>query len=367
MPVKSKKYKTGYVYNLENKDFIVSKNNCIVVHRLSNTTDYSIGSIHDSNHYGLFKIIENPANNPGKRVIEFIKTGSRLIVKTTEIKTGMIKDPDIWKVLIGKEYETNTSGKLVITSLHSKENGIYRFNVKFSSGYETHASINKILAGKVSDHSKFRDPEEKQIFTSNTSGDFEIIKFIGKKHHDKLYKIRFLDSGYEKNAYLANIYKGEVKDDSRSDIIKSPTRFQDAYLLNISSTHNWKRDANKISVAGIGYLGETYYDFMKNDPALYDKLYKRWKAMINRCYNSKSSSYNKYGKLGISVDKRWHNLSNYLNDVTKLPSFNRDDVITGKLQLDKDKLQKNKPISEKIYSKDTCIWLTIKENNSHNI
>ena len=368
MAVKSEKHKTGYVYNLTANDFMIRKNGCIVLHKPSRNNDYSVGSIHESNHCGLFKIIPPIDRHiSGKVSIEFLSTGSKLTVTQCAVKNGLIKDPDIWKVLIGKIYKTNTSGKLQIISLHSKVNGMYRFNVRFlDSGYETDAAINKILIGKVADHSKFRSPEPGEIFTSNQYGEFVIVKYIGKIAHDREYKIRFLNTGYERNAALSNIYHGEVKDPT-GYVEKSPNKLQEERRKNTFSMHKWKRDPYKITVCGVGYLGETYYDFMMNDSTLYEKLYKRWRLMLRRCYNENDSGYHNYGEIGISVDKRWYNLSNYLNDVVTLPGFDRDMVVTGELQLDKDKLQKDRDPSEKVYSKDTCCWLTTKENNSFNM
>lgn len=89
--------------------------------------------------------------------------------------------------------------------------------------------------------------------------------------------------------------------------------------------------------------------------------------MIGRCYDPSDYNYRMYGKLGLTVDKKWFSLSNYIKDVKKLDGFNRDKVVSGQLQLDKDKLQIGKLKHEKVYSNDTCCWLTPKENNPYNI
>ena len=48
------------IYALENPtDIFVNRHGCIVMHRLYDKTDMSIGSIHMSNNCGLFKIISD--------------------------------------------------------------------------------------------------------------------------------------------------------------------------------------------------------------------------------------------------------------------------------------------------------------------
>ena len=85
--------------------------------------------------------------------------------------------------------------------------------------------------------------------------------------------------------------------------------------------------------------------------------------MLSRCYDTKNNHYKIYGKLGVSVDKSWHCYTNFYIDAQKLSGYNREEVINGKLTLDKDMLQKNIDKSDMKYSKKTCCWLTISEQN----
>lgn len=41
------------------------------------------------------------------------------------------------------------------------------------------------------------------------------------------------------------------------------------------------------------------------------KIYNNWKAMMERCYNKKHTSYKDYGGRGITVCKDWHNILNF--------------------------------------------------------
>jgi len=75
-------------------------------------------------------------------------------------------------------------------------------------------------------------------------------------------------------------------------------------------------------------------------------LYKRWKAMMYRCYNPSSDGFNYYGNRGIKVCKRWHIFDNYVDDV--MPTFSKG------LTLDR----KN---NNKGYNAINCRWATRKE------
>lgn len=47
--------------------------------------------------------------------------------------------------------------------------------------------------------------------------------------------------------------------------------------------------------------------------------YKTWASMMARCEWSKSSSFDRYGARGIRVCDRWHNFTNFLEDMGKRP------------------------------------------------
>lgn len=79
-----------------------------------------------------------------------------------------------------------------------------------------------------------------------------------------------------------------------------------------------------------------------------NKLYFVWASMMDRCYNDKFSDYHNYGGRGIKVDDRWHDVSNFVNDMQQ--GYNNG------LQLDRINNNMN-------YSKDNCRWVTRKENN----
>lgn len=71
------------------------------------------------------------------------------------------------------------------------------------------------------------------------------------------------------------------------------------------------------------------------------KTYKSWHSMIQRCNNTNDTSYENYGKRGITVSESWLKFENFLNDMGEKPN---DDY-----QI--DRIDNNKG-----YSKDNCKW-----------
>lgn len=153
-----------------------------------------------------------------------------------------------------------------------------------------------------------------------------MLRRVGTKNKQPLYKIKFI-----KTNYITKVVKSQIKDRE-------------------------VRDRFKPTIAGVGYLGEQVEEYNR-------KLYKTWSNMINRCYKKSHNSYYLYGKKGITVEKSWHNYNNFYYEAKELEGWNRNKFKNGKIFLDKDKKQFNIPISERIYSKKTCCWLSRKEQN----
>ena len=80
------------------------------------------------------------------------------------------------------------------------------------------------------------------------------------------------------------------------------------------------------------------------------RIYKIWSNMLDRCYRQKSTSYIRYGALGITVCKRWHRFENFYSDM-------------------KDGYEKHLTIERKNskgnYNKLNCKWATYKEQNQN--
>lgn len=81
--------------------------------------------------------------------------------------------------------------------------------------------------------------------------------------------------------------------------------------------------------------------------------------MMQRCYQSTSGSYNRYGELGITVSEEWHDLNNFIETIDQVDGFDLDKIVNGELQIDKDiKYEGNK-----VYSKGNCTFVSPSENS----
>ena len=80
--------------------------------------------------------------------------------------------------------------------------------------------------------------------------------------------------------------------------------------------------------------------------------------MINRCYNPNNKRYNP----NVSVTERWLIFENFYHDCTNIDGFDATLVETGELVLDKDAKQRFQ--NKKIYSAETCQWISKAENIS---
>lgn len=173
------------------------------------------------------------------------------------------------------------------------------------------------------------------IFSSNNNGNLKILNkvkcSINSKGYSEIknsdrYITEFIDTGYVSDFSSNAIRKGRVKD-------------------------KFYR-----SVANIGFIGSdikiTYHL----------NYYKSWNDMINRCYNPNDEDYYAYGNIGIIVDQRWFNFTNFLNDIKFLPGFQNKLKYPSEYQLDKDYLQLYIPKNKRIYSPQTCIWISKYDN-----
>lgn len=180
---------------------------------------------------------------------------------------------------------------------------------------------------------------ERLTINSKNYGKLRLVDYY-RKNGDIYFIGKFIKTGYvNRNIHYSQIKTGNIKD------MMYP------------------------KISGIGYLGEDFHEVVK-DIELHKILYSKWTNMINRCYNKKSANYANYGNLGVRVSKRWYQYSNFFEDAQKLDGYDRNKIINGDLSLDKDKYQISKNKCDVVYSKNTCCWLSVKEQNSlvnHNV
>lgn len=158
---------------------------------------------------------------------------------------------------------------------------------------------------------KIKNLIEGKIFKSNNCGNFKVLEYNGTFN----VIIEFLQTGYIYTTSYSNIKKGSV---------------HDPYYP---------------SVYNIGYFGIGKYK-SRPDGGKQTVCYKRWKEIINRCYNPKCSGYNRYGGRGIKISNEWKNFQNFAE-------WWEENCINENFCLDKDILIKN----NKIYSSETCCFV----------
>ncbi len=234
-----------------------------------------------------------------------------------------------------------------------------------------------------------------QIYKSKSCGKYELVERVKSKIATPRWKVRFLDTGYETEAYTNNIRTGgildktllnplgryqigqvlETKDNDKVEILdiqrlkKDNSNKTRTYLtvkfLNTGYTtktlpeniHNGHlKDFLKPSVMNVGMLGY----LPEFEGRLKDQQeYKLWESILNRCYQEsyefKNKSYEK-----AEICERWKRFDYFYKDLPlvegykdwkeyKLHNKNKKNIY----EFDKD----TKVLGNKIYSLETCRFL----------
>ncbi len=211
-----------------------------------------------------------------------------------------------YHLLVGCIMDSNSCGKFEVLELLPQKNP-RKYRIRFlNTGYEKEYTPRQIITGSVMDESLILSLEVGGVLPSNLCGDFEVVEKIARNR----YKVRFLLTGTEIVAYLSNLLKWQIKD---------------PYFPMIYN---------------VGYLGES---------KMHKPSYSVWSGFLGRCYSHDNRGYSTYGEAGVSVCSEWHNYSNFKEWYLE----NK----TGDFELDKDLLCEYKGITPKVYSKDTCCFL----------
>lgn len=162
-----------------------------------------------------------------------------------------------------------------------------------------------------------KDRYEGKIFNTNTSGKLKVLEY----RNNRDCTVEFIDTGNIINGVqLVKIVRGEIKDRMR------PTLY------------------------GVGFIGNGEY----KSCGIHLRCYQTWSGMIGRCYNKNSVNYERYGGAGVRVCEEWHNYQNFAQwYFCNIPSED------GSYQVDKD--MKGREL--KLYSPESCLFVTIQENN----
>lgn len=165
-------------------------------------------------------------------------------------------------------------------------------------------------------------------FTNIRGYSFKVIARCDYKNSNgqALFKVKFSLTNYETAATKQLILNGSVRDRFAKECV------------------------------GVGYYGNASSTGKNKTASI------RWAHMLARCYDKSSKDYSSYGGKGVTVTESWHCFANFLRDLPELPGYNEEDFQTGKLSLDKDILQQGVPTAKKVYSKETCVLVTLAEN-----
>lgn len=176
------------------------------------------------------------------------------------------------------------------------------------------------------------------VWNSNNCGDFTIVAKTSRHRVDK--------RGYkEYKYYLCQFKDGTIVETKTSEIKLGKVR-----------------NPNHPSICDIGYLGIGFWEFYINQKPT--REYTIFHGIINRCYNPKSTNYENYGGLGITLDNELHNFQKFCNMLTTLPNYDKWKNGEDKWEIDKDVLCEKFGITPKIYSSNTCQFILQEDNMS---
>ena len=200
--------------------------------------------------------------------------------------------------------------------------------IKFiNTGNEKTVRLEHVRSGSIRDTMK--DIDFNKDYESKRCGTFRIIEILPNAGvgRVRMVRIKFNNTGYIKDVRLEHAKTGNVADDSIP------------------------------SVLGVGWYGN-----VKEEHKDVRHWYKIWVGMLSRCYNEKDSNYHLYGEKGVTVCDRWHVFENFLEDIKHIPGYPEAAKRPGGYQLDKDYSQFYLPHDKRVYSKETCRFLTDADN-----
>lgn len=141
-------------------------------------------------------------------------------------------------------------------------------------------------------------------------------------------------------------------------------KFEDGTIVEASYNHIYDgqiKNPNYPSVCGVGCFGVGKWKATINYKKT--KEYQLWCRLLNCCYNTECKYYKDYGGKGVTVSNEWLNYQQFCNDIQYLPGYDEWNTTDLEYVLDKDILCDKKGIYPKIYSKETCIFITYKKNS----
>lgn len=119
-----------------------------------------------------------------------------------------------------------------------------------------------------------------------------------------------------------------------------------------------KRNSGKL-IYGVGVC-----DAITINPKTGERLksYTLWKAMLRRSYSRSTPSEREKHKSydNVSVCERWHKFSSFLEDLPLIEGY--EEWIKNEVRMTLDKDLKQKGVENKVYSLETCVFISQAEN-----
>lgn len=101
------------------------------------------------------------------------------------------------------------------------------------------------------------------------------------------------------------------------------------------------------------------YGFLSDKDSEEAKLASLWVKMMKRCYDPNHHRYAMYGGCGATVNPRWHDVANFVDDARQLPHWWYKQHDWNSFELDKDYYGACQ------YGPETSVWLRTDENNKY--
>jgi len=154
----------------------------------------------------------------------------------------------------------------------------------------------------------------------------EFKQYENSSVYRRIVRIRFLNTGYETVVTLQNALNGIAVDNSNF----------------------------------IAIYGEKYLQLEGKLNPLDRRILKLLYNIVSRCHNPNYEGYERYGAKGVKVCDEWRfNPEQFISDFKTLPgysdwlnAYNLGDP--SNFHIDKDMLQQDIPLDQKVYSKATC-------------
>ena len=123
-------------------------------------------------------------------------------------------------------------------------------------------------------------------------------------------------------------------------------------------------DWYKPSVYGVGCKGNMNTTYL-SELGTYKNLpeYDVWNNMISRCYNPNDSKFKNYGAIMINpICHRWKCYEYFCKDIPYLKGYDLWRKYPHMYEIDKDTIQFNIETKYKIYSPETCCFISSRDN-----